>query len=521
MCITSINQRGVMRGLHLILVLFLSIILMSKSGNSSHLKSFQWDPMQEIHNLTANSHRTRLNSSRPFASSLLQAQPLYISLTTIHNRIYGIMTTLRSLLNGTVWPDHIYIFVSRDPFLLDLGVTPEFIMSELKGKLDDIMDLYPWISIIFTENIGPHRKLLPLLAKKWREDCAIVTVDDHETYRETTLEILIKYYEASGRNAVVALRARRLGVCNDAPPWRVSPYTKNKKGLWPEASSGYNEMLLLPTGTGGVLYRPIFFHPIVFDRRLIKATKTGDDLLFRLATLTMGVPVVTACCEHDALGKRCPSKMPRIKQNNPKNISMFQFTFLKNYSADSLFGNLHSPGVHSGLNVITSETGQVSSNLKRHRVRKRPNGNSSLEGAVSTVSDMMRHVSRQRDLSISSNLRSNEAISRSLDEASVSWKDDPRRKESLAAKFNTRGGNNLMWEESLELLNKIEIIDFNSLLQQFVPAERTHCLLHSSVLSPEQTDEARGNMFDRVKIALQTSYSPECGICLCDSVNKN
>jgi hypothetical protein len=253
MCITSMNQRGVMRGLHLILVLFLSIILMSKSGNSSHLKSFQWDPMQEIHNLTANSHRTRLNSSRPFASSLLQAQPLYISLTTIHNRIYGIMTTLRSLLNGTIWPDHIYIFVSRDPFLLDLGVTPEFIMSELKGKLDDIMDLYPWISIIFTENIGPHRKLLPLLAKKWREDCAIVTVDDHETYRGTTLEILIKYYEASGRNAVVALRARRLGVCNDAPPWRVSPYTKNKKGLWPEASSGYNEMLLLPTGTGGVL----------------------------------------------------------------------------------------------------------------------------------------------------------------------------------------------------------------------------------------------------------------------------
>lgn len=510
-----------MRGLHLIIALFLSIVLMSKSGDSTgHMKSFQWDPMQEILNLTAISHQTRLNSSRPFASSLLQAQPLYVSLTTIHNRIYGIMTTLRSILSGTVWPDHIYIFVSRDPYLLDMGVTPEFIMSELKGKLNDIIIMYPWISVIFTENIGPHRKLLPLLAKKWREDCAIVTVDDHETYRETTLETLIKYYEASGRNAVVALRARRMGVCNDAPPWRVSPYTKNKKGLWPEASSGYNEMLLLPTGTGGVLYRPIFFHPFVFDRRLIKATKTGDDLLFRLATLTMGVPVVTACCERDALGKRCPPKMPRIKQNSPKNMSMTQFTFLKNYSADSLFGNLHSPGVHS-VNIMISETGQVSSNLKKHRLRKKPHEMLSEESLIINVSDTMEQSFKQSDIMNSTSLRSNDAISRRLDEAPVSWKDDPRRKESLAARFNTRGGNNLMWEESLEILNRIEIIDFNSLLQQYVPAERTHCILHTSVLSPDQTDESRGNIFDRVKIALQTSYSPECGICLCDSVNKN
>jgi len=45
---------------------------------------------------------------------------------------------------------------------------------------------------------------------------------------------------------------------------------------WPEAAPGLRELLLLPTGTGGVLYRPRFLHPlVVFDRRLVNITRTG------------------------------------------------------------------------------------------------------------------------------------------------------------------------------------------------------------------------------------------------------
>jgi hypothetical protein len=68
-------------------------------------------------------------------------------------------------------------------------------------------------------------------------------------------------------------------------------------------------MLLLPTGTGGVLYRPSFFHPIVFDRQLLNLTSTGDDLTFRLATMARGVPVVTACSS-DTLDFTCPIRPP-------------------------------------------------------------------------------------------------------------------------------------------------------------------------------------------------------------------
>ena len=246
-------------------------------------------------------------AGRPLASQLIGGTPVYISMTTIHNRLYGIAATIETILRGSVLPTHIYIFVSSEPYLLDQGISKDFMVSS-SGKLRALSEAFPHISVIFTDNIGPHRKLLPLLAKKWDEDCVIVTVDDHEMYPKGMLASLLDYYRASDGTAVVALRSRRMGICTDSPPWRVSSYTKNHKGLWPETKPGHREMLMLPTGTGGVLYRPQFFHPIIFDRRFLNLTRTGDDLMFRLATMAKGIAVVTACTEYEGHGNVCPTE---------------------------------------------------------------------------------------------------------------------------------------------------------------------------------------------------------------------
>jgi len=68
-------------------------------------------------------------------------------------------------------------------------------------------------SIVYTDNLGPHRKLLPLLARKWGEDCVIVTYDD-ENQRgiKTFLQQSVRYYVATGGAAVVSLRARKMGI---------------------------------------------------------------------------------------------------------------------------------------------------------------------------------------------------------------------------------------------------------------------------------------------------------------------
>ena len=543
-------------------------ILLRMIDSSFDSTSFMWESMADLRNasnvlseMTSRADTSRLKA-KPFASNILMGQRLYVSLTTIHSRIYGIAGTIDSILSGTVWPDHIYIFVSRDPHLLDLGVSPEFILSESKGKLRELAQLYPWISVIFTDNIGPHRKLLPLLAKKWNEDCVIVTIDDHETYRKTTLESLIKYYDASNRNAVVALRARRMGICNDAPPWHVSPYTKNKKGLWPEASPSLNEMLILPTGTGGVLYHPKFFHPIIFDRKLMNITKTGDDLMFRLSTLMMGVPVVTACAEIDALGRKCPSKIRQSINENMMKIlpNMMDFTFNLSYNTKSVRENFVPPElylkgiptinkhIHHGKSKLNTTEGGVGKDekKKKHRIKHGKDAKISYE---TDLSDSNNDTSaRKRTLGSSGNgknlrskmkfreksqnkteIKSGAAIEMgkgterrrklsSKPNKPVAWKNDPRKAESLASIFNTGGGNNIMWDVSLEYLYNEKIMDFNKLLQVYAPLERGNCLISKSVLSSKESTDfgVLNHYIDVIKVALQTSYEPQCGISICD-----
>lgn len=292
---------------------------------ASHARStterfYKWDEfvglLKSEQDLTYNSsmpngHPSSTNTmslnGRPLASQLIGGKPVYLSLTTIHNRLYGVAATLETILRGSILPTHVYIFVSAEPYLLDQGISKEFMRSS-SPKLYLLSESFPHISVVFTDNIGPHRKLLPLLAKKWEEDCVIVTVDDHELYPKDMLASLIDYYRISGGSAVVALRSRRMGICADAPPWRISPYTKKHKGLWPETKPGKREMLMLPTGTAGVLYRPQFFHPIVFDRQFLNLTRTGDDLMFRLATMAKGIAVVTACTESENSPVACPKK---------------------------------------------------------------------------------------------------------------------------------------------------------------------------------------------------------------------
>jgi len=107
------------------------------------------------------------------AKSLTSNVPVYVSMTSIGKRSGGCIKMIISLLKGTVVPTHIYLFLSSDHYLIDSGLKPEDLSPDLKLLAKTNSDKF---SIVFTGNIGPHRKLLPLLAEKWTEDCIIITV---------------------------------------------------------------------------------------------------------------------------------------------------------------------------------------------------------------------------------------------------------------------------------------------------------------------------------------------------------
>jgi hypothetical protein len=150
-----------------------------------------------------------------------------------------------------------------------------------------------YLQIVFTSNMGPHRKLLPALRRFWIRDVFIATVDDDMSRAQSYIilyQLLKTFVVNNCIDAVVALRARRISFCA-APPYRVTKYYS-----WPVVHS-YNrqEMLVLPTGTGGVLYQPKFFPEFVFIKPFWYATGTADDMMFRLATMHKKIPVVLGC----------------------------------------------------------------------------------------------------------------------------------------------------------------------------------------------------------------------------------
>lgn len=249
-----------------------------------------------------------LNRNLGVSPSAAVNMPVYVSLTAISTRINAVNNTVISILRGSIRPNKIFLFISREGYLIDHGIReiPQGLLALAAAKL---------LTIVYTQNIGPHRKLLPLLDRYRRSNCLIVTLDDDlgTISRSNHIYQLLRSYVQSNGSSVVALRARRFGLCNS------EPFEPTRYRMWMLYLShpGRREMLLLPTGTGGVLYHPSFFHPVIFDSRFRAVTGTADDLMFRLACMARNVSVVIACQDltyGKRLVRKCPASMSFFDQ---------------------------------------------------------------------------------------------------------------------------------------------------------------------------------------------------------------
>ena len=226
---------------------------------------------------------------------------VHISLTTTHFRVDEVHRTVESLLCQSVRPTSITLYLGDGPAtkpLSDLGVdrTSTCALKLLQlGRHTGGVFRVRWVA-----NMGPHTKLLPGLAEHRNDDVLLVTVDDDFEYHISWLLELLEGYLRSDRNSVVARRVRLIPLqCrSDAPciPERIAPYVMNVPADsdvqdWAMLAPGRSEMLALPCGVGGVLYRPGFLHPIVHDEAFRAACPQADDISFRFASVLNGVRV--------------------------------------------------------------------------------------------------------------------------------------------------------------------------------------------------------------------------------------
>ena len=113
--------------------------------------------------------------------------PLYVSVTSIHSHQEALIQTLKSIRTQSLLPNKCYIYLSTDSNLFDDGFPHEEITNHELNRLIENHSIF--FEVIWTKDIGPYTKLIPILKDKWNEDCLIVTIDDIECIMVNELSI--------------------------------------------------------------------------------------------------------------------------------------------------------------------------------------------------------------------------------------------------------------------------------------------------------------------------------------------
>ncbi|HAT1514550.1 hypothetical protein [Morganella morganii] len=128
---------------------------------------------------------------------------LTINITTTSSRLELCSCTVWSLCLQTAKFDEIRIWVSKEPYLKDSGITAE------PSWVTNIRKLGISISFIWTENTGPYRKIIPALRQADYND-VLVYADDDVFYGQKWLECLTTNFYANDCKHIVATRVRKV-----------------------------------------------------------------------------------------------------------------------------------------------------------------------------------------------------------------------------------------------------------------------------------------------------------------------
>lgn len=196
-----------------------------------------------------------------------------ISLTTISPRIARLAPVIASLLAQDVAPARVLIHLSRSPFLLDEGITD--LPADLAALVDGAR-----VQVVWVENTGPYRKVLPWAALHAGTDRWVVTADDDTLYPPGWLAGLVAGRQATG--AVTAWTGHPIVVKGA----RVAGYGRWFGAPMPDGPA----LRVLPIGKDGVLYSGRDFSVDVLDIATAQSiAPTADDLWLRWHMARAGI----------------------------------------------------------------------------------------------------------------------------------------------------------------------------------------------------------------------------------------
>lgn len=185
---------------------------------------------------------------------------IIVSLTSFPDRIPFIYKTISSLLNQTLKPDMVILWLAKEQF------------PQLENELPaELLELKKYgLTIKWCNNIRSYKKLVPAI-KEYPNDI-IITVDDDIYYDKTLVELLYKSYEKEPEY-IHCHRCTKIFYKNG----KIKAKGGGKKFY--KYPSYANKLV----GVGGVLYPPnSLYCDITNENLFMELAPTNDDIWFWL-----------------------------------------------------------------------------------------------------------------------------------------------------------------------------------------------------------------------------------------------
>lgn len=202
------------------------------------------------------------------------ASPVIVSFTTTSERIALCLPMVRSIINQTESYDRFIMNISTDPYpnSTDQG----FYQKELPEQIMEYMEA-GLMEIHYVENLGPLKKLAPILEKYFDDkECIIITCDDDIVYPNNWLELLLKKSRNHPDCAISAAMYIHQLSEHYITPFDNAPKVRFNEELRRPIHANFNFNHYL-TGYG-LLVKPRFFTKRIFDyEKFLKYLPFEDD----------------------------------------------------------------------------------------------------------------------------------------------------------------------------------------------------------------------------------------------------
>ena len=196
--------------------------------------------------------------------------PVIVSLTTYPGRIDQVWKTISSLLNQTLKPKRVILWLAKEQF--PDGQLPDSIQRLTRRGLE----------IRYCEDLKSHKKYFEAM-KQFPEEI-IVTADDDILYPENHLEKLWKVHLKFPQE-VICQWSHRITFDEKG---EFLPYND-----WPDNGREVPSLATLAVGCSGILYPPRAVVNEAFDQeKLKKYALAADDLWLKCMELLAGIKAV-------------------------------------------------------------------------------------------------------------------------------------------------------------------------------------------------------------------------------------